>query len=210
MHCGFEKARKIFLGGGVLFYCAFMVFLSCQKSGTEPVPAKNPALSDLMVTLPGWAAPSDTGTKWLGPGSMYDLVNGGDWSYIQDSVRIDGQQVTTLDTGLFLSLNRASSADSDYAQLFVLDYRTPANAAKVFNRLIAVHARPSNKTAIGGFDTLVAIGGFVGSSLWSYAHFGRFYVEFRTYIFVGGSTLTNDSLVAVTNTCFSELQSRIQ
>jgi hypothetical protein len=210
MHSVLEKRVKAVIIGGMLFCCVCMVFLSCQKNGTEPMPVKNPALSDLMPDLAGWAAPSDTGTKWLGPNSMFDFVNGGDWSYIQDSVRIDGIQVTTLDTGLFLSLNRASSADSDYAQLFVLDYRTPANAAKVFNRLIEVHARPSNKIAIGRFDTLVAIGGVSGSSLWSYAHFGRFYVEFRTYIFVDGSTLTNDSLVAITNICFTQLQSRIE
>jgi hypothetical protein len=211
MHRGFEKTAKMFLtAAGIVLCLAGALVLSCQKSGTNPPPAKNPALSDLTVTLPGWVVPADTGTQWIGPDSMFNYVDGGDWNYIEDSVKINGVEVTTLDSGLYQAFSRSNPLDSDYAQLYVLDYRTPANAAKVFNRIIATYAISPDRTIIGGFDTTVAVGGAIGTSLWSFAHFGKYYVETRIFKSAGVTRLTDDSLVATTNACFTQVRSKIE
>jgi uncharacterized repeat protein (TIGR02543 family) len=179
---------------------------------------KNPiAISDFRITMPGWAAPVDSNIRLIYNDTIQDFtltykisyfVDGGDWSYIQDSVTIAGNRVATLDSGLHQWFYRPDPTDSNFAQSFVLDYMTAENALKVYNRMM--NHIYGEKTKIGSYDTTVATGVFQGNEQRCYSHFDKYFIECRISIIGINSLLTQDSCAAIANTFVKKYQSIIQ
>jgi hypothetical protein len=191
-----------------------MCFFSCGPTSPSTT-TKNPKLSDFILTMPGWVTPNNTTTRLIYNDTIQDFtltykisyfVDGGDWNYIQDSVIIAGKRVTTLDSGIYQKYIRSAPNDSDYAESFVLDYRTAANALKVFGRMVPTYANPPVK--IGNYDTSVAVGGMSSERLWALAHFDKYYIE--VHLVRGNQATTDDTLIARTNTFLTKYESIIK
>jgi hypothetical protein len=200
----------------LFFFCGLVLiaglsFFSCGDKSNPVTPSKNPSLTDFEIALSGWHTPGDS-IRWIGSDSMFGYVDGGDWSYIQDSTGPTGHRVSTLDTGMHQVFFQ--TADSlNYAESFVLDYGTAANALITYNRFKGkISIAQQNKLNIGVLDTIVAIGGMsLGSDeLIAYAHFDKYFLEFRIFRDFNNPVLTNDSLVAISNTFVTKCQSLIQ
>lgn len=203
--------------GSVIVLSLGLWFLQCKgNSGpTNPPPAKSPKLSDFIVTMPGWAAPADSNIRLIYNDTIQDwtrtykisfFVDGGDWNYIQDSVTIAGKSVTTLDSGLYQKYISSNPNDSDYAESFILNYRTASNALKVFARMVPTYANPPVK--IGDYDTSVVVGGMNSERLWTLAHFDKYYIE--VHMWRVNLNTTDDSLIARTKTLLTKYQSLIE
>jgi hypothetical protein len=192
-----------------------MCLFSCGP--TNP-PAKNPNLADFIITAPGWAAPADSNTYWIYNDTIHDpvlthkiehFVDGGDWNYIQDSTTIAGKTVTTLDSGFRQTIYRSDLTDITTGEVFVLDYGTAAEARTVFQRIYPIYMS-AREFKIGSFDTSAVIGGLSSSSVWTFAHFGRYYIEFHMFPPSGSTTVTSDSLVHMTNVFFQKYQALVK
>ena len=208
-----RSLKSLFLA---LFGTACFLGLNFSMCGpTSPsTPPKNPKLVDFIVTVPGWAAPDNSKFYWIYNDTIEDqtlthkishFVDGGDWNYIQDSITVDGKRVTTLDTGFHQFYYRSDISDSTTGEAYVLDYGTAAEAQKVFQRIYPVYTS-AQKFKIGSFDTSAVIGGLSSSSVWTLAHFGKYYIEFHMTPPSGSTTVTSDSLVHLTNVFIQKYQ----
>lgn len=179
-------------------------FSMCGPTSPSTTP-KNPNLSDFILTLPGWVAGADS-LYWIYSDTISDqvlthkiehFVDGGDWNYIQDSITVNGKRVTTLDTGFHQFYYRSDISDLTNCVVYVLDYGTAAESKKVFQRIYPVYTS-AQEFKIGTFDTSDVIGGLYNSSVWTFAHFGKYYIEFHMNPPSGSTTVTSDSLVHMT------------
>lgn len=194
-----------------------LMFSMCGPTGPTTT-AKNPKLSDLILTMPGWAAPADSNIYYIYSDTITDqtlthkiehFVDGGDWNYIQDSITVNGNRVTTLDTGFYQSFFRSDISDLTRGEVFVLDYGTAAEAQKVFQRIYPIYMS-AQEFKIGSFDTATVIGGLSSSSIWTFAHLGKYYIELHMVPPSGSTTVTSDSLVHMTNIFFQKYQGLVK
>jgi uncharacterized repeat protein (TIGR02543 family) len=179
-------------------------------------------LNDFILTMPGWVAPTGSNIYWIYNDTILDqalthriehFVDGGDWNYIQDSTTKNGKKVTTLDTGVYVKYIRTDPMDSTVAEAFILDYGTAANATNVFNRLdttYIVYNPTGTQFTIGTYTSSTLVSCLHSSSVWTFSHFDKYYIEVHVQPPLNTTTVTNDSLVSITKSFIPKLQGLIQ
>jgi hypothetical protein len=129
--------------------------------------ATSPKSFRITNQLSGWTEPAQQGYVEYVAEGLYDLINGGAPEYIQ----------TGLVDGIYQELNRTS--DNARIQAYVMNFGTTDSATAMFNRK---KGQIESVVTIGAYANSVAAGEkFLGTTLRTLAHFGKYYFEITVF-----------------------------